>query len=329
MASCIRRRGADTGSGRRRWSLAITALAVVGSMVLAPAAPAKSRAAAAPVKGPWIAQDRDPAWRAQKLVEAMTLDEKLAMVHGTGLPLAGAGAGSIPANERLGIPALALSDGPLGPGNGATGVDAVALGDQPGVRRGTRSSSASGARRWAGSSGARAATWCSPRRPTSCGSRCGAARFETFSEDPFLTSQLAVAEIRGIQGQHVIATVKHFAANNQETLRGSIDVRVGERTQQEIYFPASRPPSRTARRRGDVLLQPAQRRLRLRERRAAGHRAAGHVELRGLRGLRLGRDAQHRQGRQRRTRRRDAQRPVLRRRAQGRRAVGRSPGVAP
>ena len=62
--------------------------------------------------------------------------------------------------------------------------------------------------------------------------------FETFSEDPFLTSRLAVAEIRGIQSQQVIATVKHFAANNQETLRGSIDVQVGERTQQEIYFPA-------------------------------------------------------------------------------------------
>ena len=62
--------------------------------------------------------------------------------------------------------------------------------------------------------------------------------FETFSEDPFLTSQLAVAEIRGIQGQHVIATVKHFAANNQETLRGSIDVRSANAPQQEIYFPA-------------------------------------------------------------------------------------------
>src|SRR5436190_12983599 len=110
---------------RRRWSLAITALAMMGSVVMAPAAPAKSRAAAAsaPVKGPWMAPDRDPAWRAQKLVEAMTLDEKLAMVHGIGLPpLPGAGAGSVAGNARLGIPALALSDGPMGPGNGATGV---------------------------------------------------------------------------------------------------------------------------------------------------------------------------------------------------------------
>src|SRR6058998_448512 len=108
---------------RRRWSLAITALAMMGSMVMAPAAPAKSRAAAASaaVKGRWIAQDRDPAWRAQKLVEAMTLDEKLAMVHGVGLPLTGAGAGSVPGNARLGIPALALSDGPLAPATGRRG----------------------------------------------------------------------------------------------------------------------------------------------------------------------------------------------------------------
>src|SRR3954465_332184 len=100
---------------RRRWSLAITALAMMGSVVMAPAAPAKSRAAAASaaVKGPWIARDRDPAWRAQKLVEAMTLDEKLAMVHGVGLPLTGAGQLGVAANARLGIPALALSAGPL------------------------------------------------------------------------------------------------------------------------------------------------------------------------------------------------------------------------
>ena len=64
--------------------------------------------------------------------------------------------------------------------------------------------------------------------------------FETFSEDPFLTSQLAVAEIRGVQSQHVIATVKHFAANNQETLRGSIDVQVGERTAAGDLLPRLR-----------------------------------------------------------------------------------------
>jgi len=240
MASCIRRRGgAGTRSGRRRWSLAVTAVVVVGSMVVAPAAPAKSRAAvaAAPVKGAWIAQGRDPAWRAQKLVEAMTLDEKLAMVHGVGLPLAGAGAGSVPGNVRLGIPALALSDGPLGPGNGATGVtqwpDATNQASTWDPQLVGAWGTAMGGEFWGkGRNMALTPTVNILRVPL-----WGRA-FETFSEDPFLTSQLAVAEIRGVQSQHVIATVKHFAANNQETLRGSIDVQVGERTEQEIYFPA-------------------------------------------------------------------------------------------
>ena len=55
----------------------------------------------------------------------MTLDEKIAMVHGAGypLPLNAAGyAGVIPANTRLGIPALYLADSPVGVGNGSTGV---------------------------------------------------------------------------------------------------------------------------------------------------------------------------------------------------------------
>src|SRR4051812_46094032 len=234
-----RRRGAGTSCDRRRWSLAVTALAIVGSMVVAPAAPAKSRvvAAAAPLKGPWNAQDRDPAWRAQKLVEAMTLDEKLAMAHGVGLPLAGAGAGSLPGNERLGIPAVALSDGPLGPGNGATGVtqwpDATNQASTWDPELVGEWGEAMGREFWGkGRNVALTPTVNILRVPL-----WGRA-FETFSEDPFLTSQLAVAEIRGVQGQHVIATVKHFAANNQETLRGSIDVQVGERTEQEIYFPA-------------------------------------------------------------------------------------------
>ena len=61
--------------------------------------------------------------------------------------------------------------------------------------------------------------------------------FETFTEDPFLNGQLAVSEIHGIQSQHVIATPKHFVANNQEVLRNSIDVLVSQRALHEIYYP--------------------------------------------------------------------------------------------
>jgi beta-glucosidase len=61
---------------------------------------------------------------------------------------------------------------------------------------------------------------------------------ETFSEDPFLTGKQAAAEIRGIQSRHVVATAKHFAANNQEILRSHINVVARQRTLQEIYHPA-------------------------------------------------------------------------------------------
>jgi beta-glucosidase len=62
--------------------------------------------------------------------------------------------------------------------------------------------------------------------------------FEYFSEDPFLTAQLAVSEIRGIQSQGIIAEAKHYAANNQETDRKTVNEVVDERTLREIYLPA-------------------------------------------------------------------------------------------
>lgn len=62
--------------------------------------------------------------------------------------------------------------------------------------------------------------------------------FEAFGEDPFLVSQMSVAEIQGIQSQEVIANVKHYAANNQENNRSKVNVIVDERTLHEIYLPA-------------------------------------------------------------------------------------------
>src|SRR5260370_537238 len=61
----------------------------------------------------------------------------------------------------------------------------------------------------------------------------GGRNFETLGEDPSLISSLVVAEIQGIQAQGVIATVKHFAENNQENLRQTINVNVDERTLHE------------------------------------------------------------------------------------------------
>ena len=66
---------------------------------------------------------------------------------------------------------------------------------------------------------------------------CG-RNFEYLGEDPFLSSRMAVGFVRGEQSQDISSCVKHFALNNQEFERGSINVEVDERTLHEIYLPA-------------------------------------------------------------------------------------------
>src|SRR5207302_9918314 len=62
--------------------------------------------------------------------------------------------------------------------------------------------------------------------------------FETFGEDPLLSSRMVAAQVQGIQSQGLIATVKHLAANNQEADRMTVNAVVGEQPLREIELPA-------------------------------------------------------------------------------------------
>jgi len=66
----------------------------------------------------------------------------------------------------------------------------------------------------------------------------GGRNFESYSEDPWLASRMVVSVVKGLQSEHVIPVVKHFALNNNEWNRHLSDVVVDERTLHEIYLPA-------------------------------------------------------------------------------------------
>ncbi len=177
----------------------------------------------------------------EELLSQMTLEEKIGLIHGNGIFRSGG-------VERLGIPSLKMSDGPMG------------------VRREIED------QRWflacntddyvsyLPSNSAIAATWNKELSYTAgqvLGSEargrgkdiilapginikrsplCG-RNFEYMSEDPKLIEELASSMIKGIQENDVAACVKHFAVNNQETDRLAVDTDLEDRALYEIYFP--------------------------------------------------------------------------------------------
>jgi beta-glucosidase len=189
--------------------------------------------------GGWASASR----QASVLVQQLTLDEKISLVHGDQFGSAGF-AGHVPGIPRLGIPDLYLADGPNGVGDGATGVTAFPVAESdaasfdPGLAQ--QYGAALGAEQSGkGNNQALAPTINILRVPY------WGRVAETFGEDPYLTSQMAAAEVRGIQSQHVIATPKHFAGNDQETYRlgispdsNNVNENISARALNEIYYPA-------------------------------------------------------------------------------------------
>lgn len=172
----------------------------------------------------------------------MTTAEKLTMVHGTATGIISAPAtyaGTTAAIPRLCLPAVTLADGPAGVGDGMSGVTqlpapiALAATWDPAAAR------AYGAVVGAEARGKGITVLLGPTVNIVRDPRWGRA-FESFGEDPALTSELGVAYIHGIQSHGVLAAVKHYAAYNQETNRdaASDNAIVSDRVLREIYLPA-------------------------------------------------------------------------------------------
>ncbi|MCX5289859.1 MULTISPECIES: beta-glucosidase [unclassified Streptomyces] len=169
--------------------------------------------------------------RVEGLVARLTLDEKISLLHGATDPDSLGQAGYVPPVERLGIPRLRLADGPAGVRvtQHATALPApvlLASAFDPDLAR--RYGQVIGREGRALGQDVLLSPMVNLIRTPYAG-----RNFETFSEDPLLASDLVAAEIGGIQDEGLIATVKHYAMNNQEQDRMSIDVRVDEQTMHE------------------------------------------------------------------------------------------------
>jgi beta-glucosidase len=207
--------------------LAASALLPVAATRAAP--PAPSAADAAP----------SPELRAAALVSQMTLDEKISQMHTVsgGSNIARLVVG-IP---RLGIPELRIANGPVGVGTGvAAGQPKATLMPAPVSLAATFDPSL--ARSYGTVEGQETADVGHnlleapdvniDRVPLN-----GRA-FENYSEDPYLSGQLAASDIKAIQAQGVLAEVKHYLANNQESGRKTVNEQIDDRTLHEIYMPA-------------------------------------------------------------------------------------------
>lgn len=177
----------------------------------------------------------------EALLRRLTLEEKASLCIGSDFwhtaPV-----------ERLGIPAVMVADGPHGlrkesdeHGQGVLGGSvpatcfptAAALASSWDVDLVEQVGAALGRETHAEDVAVLLGPGVNIKRSPLCG-----RNFEYFSEDPRLSGELAAAYVRGVQSRGVGASLKHFAANNQETDRARVSADVDERTLREIYLPA-------------------------------------------------------------------------------------------
>ena len=217
----------------RRTALAALFVALTLPALLAggPVTPARAQSC------PWMDASKSPDQRAHELVAAMSIDDKITMVHqAQPIWMHYGAAGYIPGNPDLCIPDLVLND--AGQGVGDQEVNTVAF--PSGIAQASSWDSALqrklgraiGNEAWHKGINVQLAPDINIARVPMNGRNS-----EAFGEDPYLAGQGAAAWIQGIQQNPVIATVKHYALNNQEINRMTSSSDADERTIHEIYTP--------------------------------------------------------------------------------------------
>lgn len=178
----------------------------------------------------------------ENLVSQLTLEEKIGMIHGDSLF-------TTKGVERLGIPPLVTSDGPMGvrmdfqpdkwlpAGNGADFVTYLPSGSAVAATWNRSLAELAGEILGEETRGRGKDVILGPSVNIKRSPLCG-RNFEYMSEDPYLAGEQVAPMIRGIQKSDVAACVKHFAVNNQETERVWVEAEVSDRAFREIYLPA-------------------------------------------------------------------------------------------
>ncbi|MCU5380711.1 glycoside hydrolase family 3 C-terminal domain-containing protein [Bacillus cereus] len=175
----------------------------------------------------------------KRIISQMTLEEKASLCSGLDF-------WNTKGIERLGIPSIMVTDGPHGLRKQAEGADhlgiynsipstcfpsAVGLASTWNKELINQVGIALGEECQAENVGVLLGPGANIKRSPLCG-----RNFEYFSEDPYLSSQMAANHVKGVQSQGIGTSLKHFAANNQEHRRMSVDAIVDERTLREIYL---------------------------------------------------------------------------------------------
>ncbi|HXJ87134.1 MAG TPA: glycoside hydrolase family 3 C-terminal domain-containing protein [Candidatus Binatia bacterium] len=194
---------------------------------------------------PWMNPNLSPDERAAMVLKEMTLDEKISMLHGTGMPGLGPvsplavgsnkGAGYVVEIPRLSIPAIQMSDAAYGVrASGENGRYSTAL---PACIAGAASWDPKGGFEYGALIGRelRAQGY-----NMSLGGGVNLTReprngrtFEYMGEDPVLAGTMVASVIRGTQSEHVIGDIKHYALNDQEAGRNAVNVNIDKRAARE------------------------------------------------------------------------------------------------